>query len=275
MERTATRFTPPRKDSRSVPAMKFEQLVFLLPCHGLEDFQLDRDADQAEQLLTAWSALWHPALLECRPDHAAMGLGRRSAAADGHAPRLRAAVLRAAAAGRLARTGRSGRGRGTPQRAASRGGGGGRLAVLGAYRSAGVPPGYWSAGVPPAGSGRDVRAPICGRDVAFNLRTRRPRSSLRTRRPRSGSRSRRQSLRTWWPSSTPWASAIIRSRCSRGSCVTRATWTKFPSARRCWPRRPTPWPATPKRPAATSSRPATGCTTRGSTTIRSRPTCST
>lgn len=43
--------------------MKLEQLVFLLPCHSLEDFQLDRDADQAEQLLTAWSALWHPALL--------------------------------------------------------------------------------------------------------------------------------------------------------------------------------------------------------------------
>lgn len=43
--------------------MKFSQLVVLLPCQSLEDFSLRRKADEAEQLLSAWSALWHPALV--------------------------------------------------------------------------------------------------------------------------------------------------------------------------------------------------------------------
>ena len=43
--------------------MKFSQLVVLLPCQSLEDFSLRREADEAEQLLSAWSALWHPALV--------------------------------------------------------------------------------------------------------------------------------------------------------------------------------------------------------------------
>lgn len=43
--------------------MKYEQLLILLPCHSLEDFPLYHEGDEAESLLAAWSALWHPALL--------------------------------------------------------------------------------------------------------------------------------------------------------------------------------------------------------------------
>jgi alpha-mannosidase len=43
--------------------MRFNDLVILLPCQSLEDFSLDRDAADAEQLLSAYSALWHPALM--------------------------------------------------------------------------------------------------------------------------------------------------------------------------------------------------------------------
>ncbi len=43
--------------------MKFDQLVSLLPCQSLESFDLQRQEDDAEQLLSAWSALWHPLLL--------------------------------------------------------------------------------------------------------------------------------------------------------------------------------------------------------------------
>ncbi len=45
--------------------MTFSQLVVLLPCHSLEDFSLHRDAGEAEQILSAWSALWHPSLVAC------------------------------------------------------------------------------------------------------------------------------------------------------------------------------------------------------------------
>ena len=43
--------------------MKFSELVILLPCHSLEDFPVYQEGEQAEGLLAAWSALWHPALL--------------------------------------------------------------------------------------------------------------------------------------------------------------------------------------------------------------------
>jgi alpha-mannosidase len=43
--------------------MKFDQLVSLLPCQSLEDFDLQRKEEDAEQLLSAWSTLWHPLLL--------------------------------------------------------------------------------------------------------------------------------------------------------------------------------------------------------------------
>jgi len=44
--------------------MKFDKLVVLLPCQSLEDFPLQRSPAESEQLLSAWSALWHPALLD-------------------------------------------------------------------------------------------------------------------------------------------------------------------------------------------------------------------
>ncbi len=43
--------------------MKFSELIILLPCHSLEDFPVYQEGEQAEGLLAAWSALWHPALL--------------------------------------------------------------------------------------------------------------------------------------------------------------------------------------------------------------------
>ena len=43
--------------------MKPTQLAILLPCQSLEDLGLKRSARDAEQLLAACTALWHPALL--------------------------------------------------------------------------------------------------------------------------------------------------------------------------------------------------------------------
>lgn len=43
--------------------MKFKRLVVILPSHSLEDLSLKREPAEADQLLAAWSALWHPALL--------------------------------------------------------------------------------------------------------------------------------------------------------------------------------------------------------------------
>lgn len=43
--------------------MKIAELVVLIPCHGLEDFPQDHEGEEADSLLAAWSALWHPALM--------------------------------------------------------------------------------------------------------------------------------------------------------------------------------------------------------------------
>ncbi len=43
--------------------MIFARLLVLLPCSSLEDLRLDRNAEEAEELLSAWSALWHPSLI--------------------------------------------------------------------------------------------------------------------------------------------------------------------------------------------------------------------
>jgi alpha-mannosidase len=43
--------------------MTFQHLTVLLPCYSLEDLNLDRPTAEAEQILAAWSALWHPALI--------------------------------------------------------------------------------------------------------------------------------------------------------------------------------------------------------------------
>ncbi len=43
--------------------MKYSELIVLLPCHSLEDFPVHYEGAEAEGLLSAWSALWHPALL--------------------------------------------------------------------------------------------------------------------------------------------------------------------------------------------------------------------
>jgi alpha-mannosidase len=44
-------------------AMKFTELTVLLPCHSLEDFPVYHEAAPADELLAAWCALWHPALV--------------------------------------------------------------------------------------------------------------------------------------------------------------------------------------------------------------------
>jgi alpha-mannosidase len=43
--------------------MKFQELLILLPCHSLEDFPTFHEWDDAQSLLSSWSALWHPQLL--------------------------------------------------------------------------------------------------------------------------------------------------------------------------------------------------------------------
>ncbi len=43
--------------------MKFRRLTALLPCQSIEDFELRRKDEDAEQLLAACSVLWHPVLL--------------------------------------------------------------------------------------------------------------------------------------------------------------------------------------------------------------------
>ncbi|MFT7641575.1 MAG: alpha-mannosidase [Pirellulaceae bacterium] len=43
--------------------MKYQELVILLPCHGLEDFPIHHEGQQANGLLACWTAMWHPALL--------------------------------------------------------------------------------------------------------------------------------------------------------------------------------------------------------------------
>jgi alpha-mannosidase len=43
--------------------MKFDEVMVLLPCQSLEEFPSHLQGADAEGLLAAWSALWHPALL--------------------------------------------------------------------------------------------------------------------------------------------------------------------------------------------------------------------
>lgn len=43
--------------------MSIEQLIILLPCYSLEDLQLSRSDEEAEELLSGWCGLFHPALL--------------------------------------------------------------------------------------------------------------------------------------------------------------------------------------------------------------------
>ncbi len=46
-----------------MPNMNLENLTVVLPCHSLEDLSLDRSSVEAEQILSAWSAFYHPALI--------------------------------------------------------------------------------------------------------------------------------------------------------------------------------------------------------------------
>ncbi len=43
--------------------MNYQELIILLPCHSLEDFPTHHEGDDANSLLSSWSALWHPELL--------------------------------------------------------------------------------------------------------------------------------------------------------------------------------------------------------------------
>ncbi len=43
--------------------MKLDDLAVLLPCHSLEDLALDRPAEEADELFSAWSAMFHPSFL--------------------------------------------------------------------------------------------------------------------------------------------------------------------------------------------------------------------
>lgn len=43
--------------------MAIKQLVYLLPARTIEDLSLDRNNDESEEILSAWTGLFHPALL--------------------------------------------------------------------------------------------------------------------------------------------------------------------------------------------------------------------
>lgn len=43
--------------------MTYRNTMILLPCHSLEDFPMHCDGPDADGLLAAWTALWHPGLL--------------------------------------------------------------------------------------------------------------------------------------------------------------------------------------------------------------------
>ena len=43
--------------------MNINRLLVLLPCHSLENLEIDRSAAEAEQVLSAWTALYHPSLI--------------------------------------------------------------------------------------------------------------------------------------------------------------------------------------------------------------------
>jgi alpha-mannosidase len=43
--------------------MTYRELCILLPCHSLEDFPVHYRGAEADNLLSAWTALWHPALI--------------------------------------------------------------------------------------------------------------------------------------------------------------------------------------------------------------------
>lgn len=43
--------------------MMFKDLIVLLPCQSLENLSLDREGTEAQQLLSAWTAMYHPAIM--------------------------------------------------------------------------------------------------------------------------------------------------------------------------------------------------------------------
>ncbi|NCA12038.1 hypothetical protein EBR56_09580, partial [bacterium] len=43
--------------------MHLERIVVFLPCHSLDDFPTWLDEREADGLLAAWTAAWHPALI--------------------------------------------------------------------------------------------------------------------------------------------------------------------------------------------------------------------
>ncbi len=65
--------------------MNLESLTVVLPCHSLEDLSVDRDSAEAEQVLAAWSALYHPALMvKFRGPPAWRGVINAPTPPDGH-----------------------------------------------------------------------------------------------------------------------------------------------------------------------------------------------
>jgi len=43
--------------------MRPDRVTVLLPCHGIDDFPTWLEDEQADQLLAAWTAVWHPAII--------------------------------------------------------------------------------------------------------------------------------------------------------------------------------------------------------------------
>ena len=54
---------PAPRSPLPAPPLPMEKLTPILPCRGRDDLNEPRSAGQADELLAAWTALWHPALV--------------------------------------------------------------------------------------------------------------------------------------------------------------------------------------------------------------------
>ena len=43
--------------------MPYQQLIALLPCHSLDDFPFHLEGAAADEILAAYTVLWHPSLI--------------------------------------------------------------------------------------------------------------------------------------------------------------------------------------------------------------------
>ena len=71
----------------------FNHLISLLPCQTLEDFPTRCSRDNAQGLLAAWTALWHPALIAAAGKAPVWRPANNTASSDEEAERFRDEVV--------------------------------------------------------------------------------------------------------------------------------------------------------------------------------------